>query len=147
MRSATSRIAAPHSPGATANLARRESVGSISSAEYKALGTKKPSKFKNKWDVVDGIKFQSKREARRYVELVQLQTAGAISGLRLQVRFPLHVNGELITTYVCDFQYTEIEGGYPKRVVTEDTKGFKTPDYIIKRKLMKALHGIEVKET
>jgi hypothetical protein len=134
MRSATSRIAAPPSLGAPANLGGRSGVRSF-------------SKFKNKWTEVDGIKFQSKKEARRYQELKLLVSAGQISGLKRQVRFPLFVNGELITTYVCDFQYTEIEGGYPKRVVTEDTKGFKTPDYIIKRKLMKALHGIEVKET
>lgn len=103
---------------------------------------KRAHKYSAQATVVDGVKFASKKEAKRYTELKQLEAAGAISGLRLQTRFPLRVNDVLICTYVADFVY--VEAGLP---VVEDCKGVRTPVYKIKAKLMQAVHGITIRET
>ncbi len=106
------------------------------------------SKYGAKKVTVNGITFDSKKEANRYRELVLLERAGRLSNLQRQVKFELipsqKIDGkvaERACTYVADFMY--IENG--KKVV-EDTKGFKTKDYIIKRKLMLWVHGIRIKE-
>lgn len=91
---------------------------------------------------VDGIRFDSKGEAMRYGELKLLEQAGVISGLQLQPKFSLEVNGVKLGSYVADFEY--VERG--ERVV-EDFKGVRTPVYQIKKKLVKALHGIDIFET
>jgi len=94
---------------------------------------------------VNGITFDSKGEAERYMELLALQEAGQISDLRLQVRFPLVIQGEYGTVqreYRADFVY--VQDGH--RIV-EDYKGHRTREYQFKRDLMRALHGIEIKET
>ena len=120
-------------------------------------------KYKNQKQVIDNITFDSKREARRYTELKLLERAGKISNLRLQVEYELipacyeryerysKKTGnrlkdgmrcvERAISYKADFVYKE-DG----KTVVEDTKGFKTKDYIIKRKLMRHLFGIEIKE-
>lgn len=92
--------------------------------------------------VVDGITFDSKKEARRYGQLKLLARAGKISELKLQPRFDLIVNGCKCGFYKADFEY--IEDG--KRVV-EDVKGMKTPIYNLKKKLVKAIYGIDIFET
>ena len=101
----------------------------------------KPSKYGNVKTEVDGIEFDSKREAQRYTILKLRMAAGEIRGLALQERYPLEVNGQLVCTYVGDFSYWEGD-----KKVTEDAKGHRTKDYIIKKKLMKAVYGIEVRE-
>jgi hypothetical protein len=101
------------------------------------------SKFRNKRTEVDGITFASKAEARRYQELKILQKGGSISSLELQPRFKLEVNGELICVYVADFRYKDHKDGSG---VVEDVKGFVTPEFRLKKKLMKAIHGIEIQE-
>ena len=93
------------------------------------------SKFNAKPTHVDGIRFASKREAHRFTELKCLERAGIISHLELQPRFPLIVGGKVVCTYIGDFRY--LENG---KSVTEDVKGFKTGEYIIKRKLLMALN-------
>ena len=99
-------------------------------------------KYKNHPTEVDGITFASKREAERYKELKLLEKGKAITNLQLQVSFDLIVKGHKICRYVADFVYSE------KCVQkVEDCKGVRTRDYILKKKLMKAIHGIEVKET
>ena len=100
------------------------------------------AKYGNKKVAIDGRTFDSKAEAARYVELKRMQEAGLIFGLECQVTFPLVVNGELICKYIADFRYVDIEGSR----ITEDVKGVRTRDYRIKAKLMKALHGITIKE-
>jgi hypothetical protein len=92
--------------------------------------------------IVDGVRFASKAEARRYGVLKMMQMAGEISGLELQPKFPLVVNGEKICFYVADFRY--VKDG---QQITEDVKGMRTAVYRIKAKLLKALHGIVVTET
>jgi hypothetical protein len=91
--------------------------------------------------VVDGVTFPSRREARRYGELKVLERAGRITGLELQPRFRLVVNGRHVGDYLADFRY--VEGG---RSVVEDAKGVRTPVYRLKKKLVLALYGIQIRE-
>ncbi len=107
-------------------------------------------KYRNVKTVVDGIKFDSKREAARYSELMLMERAGVIRGLELQPRYPVTINGVDIRyvgtnrhlTYVADFKYYDVER---KEFVVEDAKGFATKDYRIKRALMAAM-GLNVRE-
>ncbi len=93
---------------------------------------------------VDGIRFPSRREARRYGELKLLLRGGAISDLQLQVKYPLPVNGHLVGHYVADFVYKDES---TKRTIVEDVKGVRTSVYVLKSKLMKAIYGITILET
>lgn len=97
--------------------------------------------------------YDSKKEYYRSNELKLLQRAGEISGLQEQVAYELVpsqyevVNGkrkcvEQSVKYIADFQYIDKD----ENIVVEDTKGYKTKDYIIKRKLMLHVHGIKIKE-
>lgn len=106
-------------------------------------------KYGNRKVMLDGHSFDSKREARRYAELVLLQKAGLISELALQPAFELipkqrRADGkaERACTYVADFSYLGEDG----QLVVEDAKGVRTPDYVIKRKLLLKVHGITVVE-
>ena len=92
---------------------------------------------------VDGVRFASRLEARRYQELRLMEAAGEIRDLELQPRYPLRVNGRLVCTYVADFRYWDVRAG---RQVVEDAKGVRTSTYKLKAKLMKAVHDIEVQE-
>lgn len=98
------------------------------------------NKYHNSPTVVDGIRFASKKEAKRYGELKLLQREGKISELKLQVRFTLVQT----IAYVADFEYHDRLKGTK---VVEDVKGFLTAIYKRKRKLMKEQHGIEILET
>jgi len=105
----------------------------------------KRNKYGNTKTVVDGQKFDSAKEARRYQDLKLMFHYGKIGSLYVQPRFPLEVNGQLICTYVADFQYLNLK---TLKVVVEDvkSKATKTPAYQIKKKLMLAIHGIEIRE-
>ena len=85
--------------------------------------------------------FDSRREARRHEQLLLLEKARDIAELKRQTAFRIDVNGELVCTYKADFTY--IKKGV---LVVEDAKGCKTPVYRLKKKLMKAVHGIDIKE-
>ena len=100
------------------------------------------SKYGNIPTTIDGITFPSKLEARRYVDLSLLQKAGEITGLERQVTYRFEIGGVHVCNYICDFQYLDKNGA----LVVEDTKSpaTVTPEYRIKEKLMKALHGITV---
>ncbi len=98
-------------------------------------------KYRNVPTEVDGIRFASKREARRYGDLKLLERAGEICQLKLQPRYPLAVNGVHVCTYVADFEYRETKTG---RYVSEDAKGVRTRDFINKAKLFHAIYGREV---
>jgi hypothetical protein len=104
----------------------------------------KLAKYKNRKTTIDGRVFDSQREATRYQELKLMESAGEIEELDLQVRFALRVNRQEICCYIADFTYRNKIG---RKLVVEDVKGMKTRDYIIKKKLMKAIHDIEIKET
>ena len=113
----------------------------------------------------DGMRFDSKAEARRYNELRLLERAGAIKDLRTQVKFVLipaqrepdtvgvrggKIKGKLIereVSYYADFAYVDMETG---KTVVEDVKGYKDSTayalYSIKRKLLLKEYGIRIKE-
>lgn len=107
------------------------------------------SKYNSKKTVVDGQKFDSKKEARRYQELLLLEKAGEIENLCRQVKFVLipsqrDENGKVVErecSYKADFTYEE-----GIKTVVEDVKGYKTKEYIIKRKLMLWQYGIRIRE-
>ena len=101
------------------------------------------SKYHSKKTEVYGISFDSKKEAGRYQELLLLERAKKITDLELQPRFDLVVNDQKIGFYKADFRYTDIKTGDS---VVEDVKGMKTPVYNLKRKLVKALYGIDIVE-
>jgi hypothetical protein len=104
--------------------------------------TPKRPKYGNVRVKADGHEFASKKEAARYFELKMLARIGEITGLELQPRFPLKVNGKLVCTYVGDFSYQDQTG----KVVVEDAKGVRTREYITKSKLFEALHGFPIRE-
>lgn len=95
--------------------------------------TARRSKYNNKKTTLDGIKFDSKKEAKRYAELKLLQKAGLITSLELQPRIPLVCNGVQIGSYIADFSYME-----KGRCVVEDVKSpaTKTPVYNLKKKIL-----------
>ena len=117
---------------------------SISRTTYRGR-QRSPSKYGNQKTEVAGITFDSRKEAKRYQNLLKEEQTGVIRNLTLQPRFDLVVNGDKIATYVADFRYEQTETG---EIVTEDVKSpaTKTPLYRIKKKLMKALHNVDILE-
>lgn len=118
--------------------------------EYKYLSRKGCNKYGAK--SVGG--HASKKEHYRSATLQMMQHAGIIANLREQVSYELipaqyaEVGGKLkcverACKYVADFVYTDCETG---QTIVEDTKGMRTKEYIIKRKLMLSVHGIRIKE-
>lgn len=94
---------------------------------------------------IDGITFDSKAESRRFTELNLLQQAGEICGLRVHVPYEIRVNNQLICKYIADFVYyegAEIQYG---REIVEDVKGVRTAAFNLKARLMKAVHGIDIR--
>lgn len=86
-------------------------------------GKKKPSKSRNEKTVVDGIRFDSKKEAARYKDLKLMEKAGQLDFLILQQPFPVSIGPHKICDYIADFYYRE-KGG---ESVVEDCKGMRTP--------------------
>lgn len=105
------------------------------------------NKYRSKPCVIDGIRFASQKEGKRYQELLLLQKAKKISNLRLQPKYVIEVNSYKICIYIADFEYYRISNGEPVEIITEDAKGFKTPIYRLKKKLMNAVYGIIITET
>ena len=128
------------------------------------MGYSQKSKYGGRKVTVDGVTYDSVKEYRRFKELSLLERAGTIQNLQRQVKYVLipaqreycddiytrgrnkgcFKPGKLIErecSYIADFVY--IQNG---EIVVEDTKGFRTKDYIIKRKLMLWNYGIQIKE-
>ena len=126
---------------------------------------RRKSKYGNRKIIKDGQAFDSVKEARRWIELSLLEKAGEITDLRRQVEFPLLPTqreastevyqrgenkgkpkpGKVIekpVVYVADFVYKTKEG----ETVVEDTKGFRTKDYVLKRKMLLYFHKIKIRE-
>ena len=107
------------------------------------------NKYHNRKIVREGEAYDSVKEYRRAKELELLEKSGVIKDLKRQVRFEIipsqrGEDGKVVeraVTYVADFVYFE-DG----KLVVEDTKGYRTKDYIIKRKLMRYLLGINIRE-
>ena len=111
----------------------------------------KKNKYGAKKTVFNGRKYDSAKEAARAEELQMMQKVGAIFELRQQVRFPLLVNGEHVCDYIADFVYAT-HGGPDQNYLTEVVEDVKSaytrklPVYRLKKKLMHAIHNIEIKE-
>jgi len=111
---------------------------------------KKRPKYNNKKTEYDGITFDSRKEARVYSNLKFLESRGDITSLKCQVKFDFPINGNAlryvdsnrVIKYIADFEYFDMYGN--RKVV--DVKGFKTRDYLIKKALMMACHGIYILE-
>ena len=97
------------------------------------------NKFRAKPTVVDGIRFDSKRESQHYTYLKSLVAAGEISDLALQPSYDIVINGQKICKVKLDFSYMK-DGEF----IVEDVKGMDTPMSRLKRKLVKACHDIDV---
>lgn len=110
----------------------------------------KNNKYSNTKVTIDGETFDSKREAKRYCELKLLERAGEIKNLERQVKFVLipsqRIDGKVVErecSYIADFKYQDAHTG---ELIVEDTKGVRTKDYIIKRKLMLSVYKIKISE-
>lgn len=121
----------------------------------------KRAKYGNNKIVIGDNTYDSMKEYRRYLDLLMLEKAGEIEDLRRQVKFILIPaqrepdtvgkrgglkKGKLLereVAYFADFVYKDVESG---EIVVEDTKGMRTKEYIIKRKLMLYVHHIKIKE-
>lgn len=117
----------------------------------KALGWKRRHKYgvadKERRTYVSGstvIVFDSRDEMIRYSELDLEQRAGVISELELQVPYAIVMNGHLCGTYFADFRYKGVDG----RIFIEDvkSKGTRTREYRLKKKLVEAQYGIRIVE-
>lgn len=134
----------------------------MSSWGYRWPGTRgSGKKYGNQKAEIDGQVFDSRKEARRYAQLKSMEQFGAIKDLETQKKYILIPAqrepdtmgprggikpGKLIeheVSYSADFVYIDTETG---ETVVEDTKGMRTKDYVIKRKLMLYVHGIRIRE-
>lgn len=108
------------------------------------MTAKTNNKFKNEKITFDGFTFDSKKEYYRYCDLKLLERAGQISDIQRQVKFELIPKqpGERAVNYYADFVYRDKAGNQ----IVEDTKGVRTKEYIIKRKLMLWRYGIKILE-
>ena len=114
-----------------------------------------PARGRNKYGAVpttvDGIRFDSTKESRRYGELRLLEKAGLIRGLGTQPRFPIDVvellTGEVIRcgVFTADFHYVDVA---TDELVIEDTKSgpTKTTAYRLRKRLVEAIHGVRITE-
>lgn len=126
------------------DLARRDVLTAEEYQQYLSARKPKRSKYRNvKPKREDGLKFDSTRESDYFDQLVFLQAHGHIVGeIERQVRYRFELNGVRITTYIADFRYTDDAG--VEHVV--DVKGFRTPEYKLKAKMMLAFYGITIEE-
>ena len=102
------------------------------------------SKYGNRIVEYDGYKFDSQGESMRYYQLKMLQKAGKISGLQVHVPFELIPKDEKHRAIYYEADFVYIEDG---QKIVEDFKGFRTDVYKIKKRMMKWLYGIDIKET
>jgi hypothetical protein len=107
----------------------------------------KRAKYGNKIREVDGLKFDSQKECKRWFELKMLERGGIIRNLQRQVVYSMVVNGHKICDYIADHQYEEISNGKWLRIV-EDVKSEATRkerSFLLKRKLLRACHGVTLR--
>lgn len=119
----------------------------MSYQQYKRISGKERSKYKNRKVEFNGIKFDSIKERDRYIFLLSRLKKGEITNLELQVPFELQPhfehNGKMIRAirYIADFVYYDQDGN----IHIEDTKGFRTDVYDLKKKMM-LYRGFEIEE-
>ena len=125
-------------------LGKNCKIAAASGSDEPEAAKREMRKYHNIPTTVDGVRFASKKEAARYEQLKLMVRAKAITDLTLQPVFPyIEIAGQKICKYIADFEYTE----NGKRIV-EDVKSTATatPVYKLKKKLVKALHNIDVQE-
>ena len=109
----------------------------------------KQSKYKNKKVIYDGIKFDSEKEGAYYLKLKTLENFGQIKDLELQKEFELQpgfkLNGKTYRkiTYKADFCYISVSDN---KLHVVDVKGFKTKEYLLKKKMLAYKYNIEIEE-
>lgn len=108
------------------------------------------NKYRNKKVVIDGIKFDSKLESMKYLELKLLERVGEIKDLKLQVTFELQPsykkNNKIVKAinYVADFVYYDVN---KKKTIIVDTKGYRTEIYKLKKKIFEYKYpNLEIEE-
>ena len=113
--------------------------------QVRSPGRRRRNKYGARPVWVGNRRFDSRKEARRYEELRLLECAGEIRDLQCQVAFELlpAEGKERPVVYVADFVYRAKDG----TLVVEDTKGYRTREYRLKKRLLWALHGIRIRET
>lgn len=120
-------------------LSKKAAAAFLKGGGRAPIEPEKRAKFGNRKVELDGVRFDSAGEVKRWSTLKLMVLAREITKLERQVRYPLAVNGVLITTYIADFTYV-----VGTRIVVEDFKGFLTPEAKLKLKLMRAIYGIDV---
>lgn len=94
---------------------------------------------------INGITFDSRKEAEHYFALKTREQAGEIADLQLQPRFPIIVNGQTVAHYIADFQYVDLSSSLTV-IVDVKSQVTRTPIYRLKKKLVEALYPIQITE-
>ena len=102
------------------------------------------NKYFAKKTIAMGLKFDSRWEAERWGQLKAMERAGVISELERQIKYELSINDVKICNYIADFRYLQQEEDGFSRLVVEDAKGVLTPEFKLKKKMMKAIHNIDI---
>lgn len=151
----------------TPPLDSRTGVGGLVVIGQADPASSKPSKYRAVKETIDGITFDSKREAARYRDLVLRMKAGDIRRLRCQPRYALcpliieeadarDINAGVnslrrlpICDYIADFEYEESDRGYGGivwRLIVEDVKGVRTDVYKLKKRWFQTQYGMQIRE-
>ena len=91
-----------------------------------------------------GLKFDSRWEAERWGQLKAMERAGVVTELERQIKYDLSINDVKICSYIADFRYLQQEEDGFSKLIVEDAKGVLTPEFKLKKKLMKAIHNIDI---
>lgn len=118
-----------------------ETIETITASQFRQIIDRPKNKYKAKRVKLDGVWFDSVAESKYYAALKIREKAGEVFDVELQKPYALVVNGFLVATYKCDFEFFDAVTK-TRRVI--DVKGVQTPVFKLKRKLMKACLGIEV---
>jgi|LauGreDrversion4_2_1035121.scaffolds.fasta_scaffold172502_4 hypothetical protein len=111
------------------------------------LNKSRRGKYNANGQKIDGHWFASAAEAKRYVQLKDMQQDDLIEDLVLQPSYPIVHHGKPITTYRADFRYVVLnELKRSEAVVVEDVKGMVTDVYLIKKKLVEAQYNLKINE-
>ena len=105
---------------------------------------KRKNKYSARKTTFMGITFDSKWEAERWGELTAMERAGYIVNLERQIPYDISVNNMKICKYVADFRYTQVDEYGNETKIVEDAKGVETPEFKLKKKLMKAVFDIDI---
>jgi len=105
----------------------------------------KYNKYNAKKTEFMGFKFDSKWEAERYGQLSSMSLAGIVKDLQRQIKYDIVINDQKICRYIADFVYILVNEDGSEEKIVEDAKGVQTTDFIIKKKLMKAIYNINIK--